>query len=112
MALLISVHRSAADRSLYEATRYAWKIDTRKAKQAEVILATTQGVIVGAFIAHDWLSATTANLPGRAEGDGVPGRFGFVGEEAPEEMNPRAAPAGLRCAETAVCGDLHLGSRS
>lgn len=85
-ALLINVNRSAAERSLYEATRYAWKIDKRKARQAEVILATMQGLIVGAFVAHDWLEATAANFPGRAEGEGVPGRFGFVGEEASEDM--------------------------
>ncbi|MBK1644069.1 hypothetical protein CKO25_05265 [Thiocapsa imhoffii] len=85
-ALLISVNRSAAERSLYDATRYAWKIDKRKAKQADVILSTMQGVIVGAFIARDWLEATAANFPGRAEGVGVPGRFGFVGEEAPADL--------------------------
>jgi hypothetical protein len=39
-AILISVNRSAAETSLYEATRYAWKISRRKAMQAEVILAT------------------------------------------------------------------------
>ena len=85
-ALLISVNRSAAERSLYDATRYAWKISRTKAKQAEVILATMQGLIVGAFIAHEWLEATAANFPGRAEDDGVPGRFGFVGEEAPDDL--------------------------
>jgi len=85
-ALLISVNRSAAERSLYDATRYAWKIDTRKAKEAEVILPTMQGLIIGAFIAHDWLEATAANFPGRAEGEGRPGRFGFVGKEASENM--------------------------
>lgn len=85
-AMLISVNRSAAGRSLYDATRYAWKIDKRKAAKAEVILATMQGLIVGAFVAHRWLEATAANFPGRADGDGVPGRFGFVGEEAPAEI--------------------------
>lgn len=85
-AILISVNRSATERSMYDATRYAWKIDKRKAKQAEVILATLQGLIVGAFIAHDWLEATAVNFPGLAEGDGVPGRFGFVGEDAPDDM--------------------------
>lgn len=85
-ALLISVNRSAAERSLYDATRYAWKINKGKAKQAEIILATMQGLIVSAFIAHDWLEATAANFPGRAEGDGVPGRLGFVGEEAPDDI--------------------------
>ena len=85
-ALLISVNRSAAERSLYDATRYAWKISKAKAKQAEVILATMQGLIVGAFVAHDWLEATAANFPGLAEVDGVPGRLGFVGKEAPDDI--------------------------
>ena len=63
--------------------------DRRKAKQAEVILPTMQGLIVGAYIAHEWLEATAANFPGRAEGNGVPGRFGFVGEEASGNMKSR-----------------------
>lgn len=82
-ALLISVNRSAAHTSLYEATRYAWKISRSKAKKAEVILATMQGLIVGAFVADDWLPATSANFPGRED---VPRRFGFVGQEAPPEI--------------------------
>lgn len=83
-ALLISVNRSATETSLYEATRYAWKISRPKAKQAEVILATLQGLIVGAFVADDWLSATAEHFPGREE---VPGRLGFVGREAPPEVS-------------------------
>lgn len=79
-ALLISVNVSAAEASLYDATRFAWKISRAKAKQAEVILATRRGLIVGAFVADDWLDATAANFPGR---DDVPGRLGFVGHEAP-----------------------------
>lgn len=79
-AMLISVNRSAAQTSLYEATRYAWKVRLSKAQQADVILATLQGLIVGAFTAQEWLPATSANFPGRED---VPGRFGFVGEEAP-----------------------------
>jgi len=80
-ALLISVNRSAADASLYEATRYAWKVSLSKAKQAKVILSTRQGLIVGAFVASQWLEATSENFPGR---EAVPGRFGFAGTEAPE----------------------------
>ncbi len=82
--LLISVNRSASEASsLYEAIRYAWKIIRPKAIKAEVILATLQGLIVGAFIADNWLEATAANFPGR---DDVPGRFGFEGREAPDEI--------------------------
>jgi len=82
-AMLISVNRSAAGTSLYEATRYAWKVSPLKAQQAEVILSTLQGLIVGAFIARAWLPATSENFPGRED---VPGRVGFVGEEAPSEI--------------------------
>jgi hypothetical protein len=86
-ALLISVNRSVTERSLYDATRYAWKIDKKKAEQAEVILSTMQGVIVGAFIAHKWLEATATNFPGWAlEEVSLKGRFGFVGQEAPPDI--------------------------
>lgn len=48
-ALLIDVNRSSADTSLYEAVRYAWVVSLANARQAEVILATVQGLIVGAL---------------------------------------------------------------
>jgi hypothetical protein len=84
-ALLISVNRSALGRpSLYDATRYAWKIDGRRAGQAEVILATLQGLIVATFVADRWLAATPENFPGLAETES--GRLGFVGSEAPEDV--------------------------
>lgn len=82
-ALLINVNQTAAERSLYEATRYAWKIDTSRAKKADVILSVVRGMIVGAFIADEWLDATSENFHGR---EGVPGRVGFVGREAPAEF--------------------------
>jgi hypothetical protein len=85
-ALLISVNRSATERSLYEATRYAWKIDPKKAKQAHVVLPTVQGLIIGAFVAEAWLPATVEHFPDREE---APGRYGFIGEDAPEELKQR-----------------------
>ena len=82
-ALLISVNRSAEERSLYEATRYAWKINKARAEKAEVILATRHGLIVEAFTQCQWLAATAKNFPGR---EPVRGRWGFVGELAPGEI--------------------------
>jgi uncharacterized protein len=82
-ALLINVSRSALDTSLYEATRFAWKISATRARQAEVILPVIQGIVVGAFVAEKWLPATTANFPGRPD---LEDRMGFVGREAPPEI--------------------------
>ena len=82
-AILISVHRSATERSLYEATRFAWKLSKARARQAEVILPTIRGLIVGAFVPDEWLEATRENFPGRED---RPGRIGFVGHEAPKEV--------------------------
>lgn len=82
-ALLISVNRSAAESSLLEATCYAWRVDPRKARQAEVVLATVRGLIRGAFVADEWLEATAENFPGRVD---APGRMGFRGREAPDDM--------------------------
>jgi uncharacterized protein len=66
-----------------EATRYAWKISPKKAMQADVILSTVQGLIKGAFVVDAWLEATPENFPGR---EAAPGRFGFVGREAPQKL--------------------------
>jgi hypothetical protein len=79
-AILITVNRSATETSLYDATRYAWKVSLANARRAEVILPVLQGLIVGAFIAQAWLPATSENFPGHED---MPSRFGFVGEEAP-----------------------------
>ena len=82
-ALLISVNSSATDFSLYEATRYAWKVSRTNAKRADVVLATVHGLIVDAFVADDWLPATPQNFPGR---EAMPNRFGFIGHVAPHEL--------------------------
>jgi hypothetical protein len=82
-AILINVNRSATETSLYEATRYAWKINARKAAQAEIVVAVRFGIIVAVFVADNWLPATSENFPGN---ESVPGRFGFVGREAPAAL--------------------------
>ena len=83
--ILITINQSATERgSVYEAVRYAWKIDPRKARKAELILAVIQGLIVGVFVANEWLSATVENFPGTISDR--TGRWGFVGSPAPDEI--------------------------
>jgi hypothetical protein len=82
--LMINVNRTVMDqKDVYEAVRYAWKIDPRKASKAELVLAVQQGLIIGAFTASQWLPANVQNFPGRQE---VPNRWGFVGQEAAESV--------------------------
>lgn len=81
--ILISVHRTATDTSLYEATRFAWRIDARRASNAEFALPVIQGLIVGAFEPVEWLEATSENFPGR---ESMLGRWGFRGREAGEPI--------------------------
>jgi hypothetical protein len=81
--LMLNVDKLAAEESLYEATRYAWRIDAAKARAVQYVLPVVQGVIRGAFIAEEWLPATEANFPGKQP---MPGRHGFVGHVAPAEI--------------------------
>lgn len=83
-AIVISINRSVTEsESIYAAVRYAWKLDPKKAAKAQLVLAVQQGLIVGVFVAHSWLPATAANFPGTVDQEG---RWGFVGEEAPPEI--------------------------
>ena len=82
--MIINVNRSASEGSLYEAVRYCWKISPKKAEKADYVLADQRGLIVGAFEAEKWLPATPSNFPGTKET--VEGRWGFVGREAPDDI--------------------------
>jgi hypothetical protein len=81
--IMINVNRSLEDQYVYEAVRYAWVIDPKKAKRAEYILAVKQGLIIGAYIATDWLRASALNFPGHPD---APGRWGFKGAEADKKI--------------------------
>jgi len=81
--LFICINQTALEGSLYEVTRYAWRLDPKRAKKAEYVLAVVKGIIKDVFIATEWLPATSANFPGRTP---VEGRYGFIGTDAPEKI--------------------------
>lgn len=82
-AIIISINRTATSMSPYDATRYAWRLNGRKAMRAEVVLAAERGIIIAAFVADQWLPSTPENFPGFPESRD---RWGFVGHAAPESL--------------------------
>ncbi len=88
--VLININR-LEDRSdidaVYQQTRLAWRISKKKADAADYVLAVVKGVVVGAFIAKEWLDATHANFPDHVPLDReMPERKGFIGIPAPAEI--------------------------
>ncbi len=82
--IMITVNHSAVDRdSVYEAAQHAWKLDVNRARQADLVLAMRRGIVVDVFVPTEWLDATKANFPNR---DDAPGRWGFIGEPAAENI--------------------------
>lgn len=82
--IAILVNRTVAERSIYESVRYAWKLNVKRAQEADYVMAVNRGMIVGVFVPRRWLAATTENFP-NTEAD-RPGRYGFVGSEAPDDI--------------------------
>lgn len=74
--------------AIYRQVRFAWRISKNRAEKAEYILAVIRGVIVGAFVAHEWLPASRDYFPEFSElvGDNTEGRYGFIGQKAPIEV--------------------------
>ena len=87
--LIIKINRSASEtdsiHEIYEAVRASWKLggNAEKAKEAEYVLAVLKGLVIGVFVPTDWLEAINNNFPHKGD---CPGRWGFVGEEAPDDI--------------------------
>lgn len=71
--------------NIYEAARYAWKLNVNRARNADYILAHRSGHIVGVFEADNWIPADHPEFKGRFyENDN--GRWGFIGKVAQPEI--------------------------
>ena len=72
--------------SPYDAVRTAWRVNVDRAHRYNLVLAHVRGLVVGAFRpTQPWIPATKENFPGLL-GDDLPGKRGFVGEDAEEEI--------------------------
>lgn len=84
--VLINVNVSQEEPSLYHAVRYAWRLSPERASEADYVFATTRGMIIGVFVAEQWLESTEENFPNFPA---VEGRWDFRGHEAPSEIQKK-----------------------
>jgi|SRR5271155_3539687 len=91
--LLICVNETYPELKPYDAVRYSWKISLPKAAQADYVLAVWRGDIVGVFGEAKWLPAEKVNFRDISDERGnwkkQKGRFGFHGNEAPNDIQER-----------------------
>jgi hypothetical protein len=86
--MAVEVYKSLAEgRSLYDAARYAWKANLHRAKKIDYVLAVKGREIIGVFAPTEWLPASPVNCPDQPPTN--PKRIGFVGDEAPPEIQAR-----------------------
>jgi hypothetical protein len=85
--MLVNVGTTAEEKPLIDAARFAWKADKSKAEKADYVLAERKGMIIGVFVAKQWLDATPENFPGFPVTEGK--RIGFLGHEAPIDVQNR-----------------------
>ncbi len=84
--LVVSVKKSITDgNAVYDAARFAWKLNVDRARKMEFILAHNRGHIIGVFKADEWLPATDDEFADLNQ-DADPDRWGFVGVVAPSEI--------------------------
>lgn len=88
--ILININKveNKCDRNIVlNQTQVSWKVSLEKVIKADYVLSVVRGVVVGAFVAKEWLPATNANFPHLIPlGSDVVGRKGFLGEPAPEDV--------------------------
>lgn len=82
--ILININRTILNIDIYDAVRFAWKLDVERAKKADYVLAVERGIIVGAYKVIQWNLARKQYFPEFKTHTNA--RYGFVGVEAEEEI--------------------------
>ena len=86
--LLVSINKSIKHLPVYDATRYAWRVDRARVEDVDLVLGCEKQIVKGVFAVSRWLDGspgkpTETNFPGlKATHEGQ--RWGFEGTEAIE----------------------------
>ncbi|MEJ6405032.1 hypothetical protein V8J85_19245 [Yoonia sp. 2307UL14-13] len=88
-AIEIIVSRTAIEKNLYDATRYASKVNESRARKAKLAFAVLNGLIVEIYEINRWKPATEKNFPGLHDDRVNSDRFGFIGKKASDLIRKR-----------------------
>ncbi|MYC13759.1 MAG: hypothetical protein F4Y39_08540 [Gemmatimonadetes bacterium] len=69
----------------YDAARFAWPVNLRRAEKVEIVLVSYHRSIIEVFFVDEWLPATKEHFP-EFTNEIESNRFGFVGRLADEEI--------------------------
>ena len=75
LILSISVLHPDIEPDVYEATRYAWRLNANRAKRYKLVLARCGDLVVGAFRPTKWMKATKENFPEKTPSVEYSGKF-------------------------------------
>jgi len=82
--VMITINRSIYNLDIYDATRYAWRIDNKRAEKADYVLSVEKGIVVGVFKVFEWKLASLNHFPEFSSHTDK--RYGFIGEDANPEI--------------------------
>ncbi|UNK79501.1 hypothetical protein MNQ96_18595 [Sphingopyxis granuli] len=89
--------------SVYDKVRYCWRINEKRAKAADYVIAVVRGVSVGVFKPEKWMEATHENFPEfKNASDESIRRRGFVGRKADEVWDKYVGDNGMRLTNPAL----------
>jgi hypothetical protein len=83
--LMITINKSITEKSIYNATRFAWKLSKKKIKEVEFVFSVVQGLIVDVFIPEEWKVGLAENFP-QINTEDRPKRMGFIGRRAEQSI--------------------------
>ena len=100
--LLVGVNRTIEQRGVYEASRFAWRLNQKRLLDIEFVVAVANGVIAEVIQPIRWLRGTLENFPDAPHA--MEDRWGLVGGVAPEgvrDCHQRSALVGVEIAAVA-----------
>ena len=84
--LCLSIGKAVTEgKEIYDAARYAWRLNVENARKAEFIVAHQNNKVIGVFRADEWLPADDPEFQGLSDSID-PARWGSIGPVVPSEI--------------------------